>query len=113
MENYEQEIEAWRDRLSLSNQLTAELEQHQGAPASTEMTENTTEFFMHSAVLLDLGLDTSGAGRQEANLGVHEAMKALLFSTLLSGICENTWLLHKALSFLSFLPLKGKHTLSS
>lgn len=61
VENGKQEIARWRDRLSLSEQLTAELEQHHWGSSKKRNDKKYNGFHCIFSNVLDVGPDTSSA----------------------------------------------------
>lgn len=107
----EQEIACCRDRLSLSVELTAELEKYQGAWEAAEM----TKIEWHSLCIhLSFSIGPIPAEQQEGSKhGCQWREDALPFGTLVNGVCANTTLDSQTTPFLSFLSLGKKDKLGA
>lgn len=102
----EQEIACWRDRLSLSVELTAELEQYQGVWATAEMTKiEWYSLWIHLSFSME-GQYQQTKRRKQAWMSVRRG--CLAFGTLVNGICANTMVDSQTTPFLSFHSL-GKN----
>lgn len=104
----EQEIACWRDRLSLSVELTAELEQYQGVSATAEMTK--IEWY---SLCIHLSFSMQGQYQQskkkEASMEVSEERMPCLLAHWQMAYVQTPQLIHK-LCFSSPFFLWGRRT---
>lgn len=116
VENAKQEIARWRDRLSLSKQLTAELELHQWSSSKSRNDTHTQKkyngFLCTFSSVLDSGPDTSSVwktGTEHRCLWGDES-----FAVLHTGKwhVRTPGIFHQASSFLSFLSLEEENQLN-